>query len=84
VTPVAQAQGLSWPQACDACLATSIRTAGTNLDVSLPVLAGMEDSSPAAAVAALAVVLGGYWSGPIEEPEFRMRRRFAENGNNLP
>jgi hypothetical protein len=70
-----QTPSLSWPQACDAWLATPVWTAGTSLDVSPPLLSGTEDSSPA--VAAIAAILGGYWSGPREQPELHRRRQFA-------
>jgi hypothetical protein len=67
----AQPPGLSERGTCDACFAElRLTAAGTNLDASLPPLAVAEDSSaavnPGAAVATMALVLGGYW-GPRAE-----------------
>jgi hypothetical protein len=37
----------------------------------------VQDSSPAAAAAVMALALGGYWGTRAEDPELRPRRPFA-------
>jgi hypothetical protein len=70
----AQSPRVSERRTCDACFAElGLASAGANLDVSLRPLAGAEESkaavNPAAAVATIALVLGGYWVPRAERPE---------------
>ena len=72
----------SWRQACTACFENDgseplpVATKGTSAAVPSGPTAGSEPvAEPAAALAGMAFVLGGYWGRQVEEQDSERKRR---------